>query len=330
MQVSVSTLEAITGKADAKGNMRSTVQALQKSGARAGLNQPHRLAHYLAQLLHESAGFVYDKEIWGPTPAQQRYEGREDLGNTQPGDGKKFMGRTPGQITGRRNYQAFYDWCKAQGYNPPDFVANPDLLNTDPWEGMGFIWYWDVGNPTRKSLNAFADANDIEMVTRRVNGGLNGFDDRVSWYVKAALVLLGYGPRDVAGFQRWAQANGLLPADAPGKSSQVDGIPGPKTRGALHKALGDMSGRHVKAAPVVEVETVAPPQIDKPITQTTGFWERVTSIGGLSGIAGFAAFFQDWKVIAAVAICLIFVSIAGLLLHKQIIDAVKTAKQELN
>lgn len=266
MKLEVHTLSLITGK-KINDNMRSVVAGLDSYGVQAGLDQPHRLAHYLAQLLHESAAFYYDREI----ASGAAYEGRKDLGNTEPGDGVKFKGRTPGQITGRANVTAFRDWCKAQGLNPPDFVANPDLLNTDPWEGIGFIWYWMVGNPTRKSLNRFADANDIETITKRVNGGLNGFPDRVNWYVKAALVLAGYAPNDIKGFQATAQKAGLLPPDTK-DVKQVDGDAGPKTRSALHMTLaeGATASPAVKPAPVVVETAVVPESAEKVAVQRTG------------------------------------------------------------
>lgn len=127
--------------------------ALGKYGAEFGLDLPHRVVAFLAQLMHESGSFKYDREIWGPTPAQERYDTRTDLGNTpaKDGDGYKNRGRGPIQVTGGYNIRAFYEWCKRKGLNPPDFVANPDLI-TDPWEGLSAIWYWDDGNPDRKSL----------------------------------------------------------------------------------------------------------------------------------------------------------------------------------
>src|SRR5690606_15801790 len=126
--------------------------------------------------------FRYDREVWGPTPAQARYEDRADLGHSAAVDGEAFMfrGRTGIQITGRHNTVNFRDWCRRViGGNVPDFEKNPDAMLTDPWEGLGPIWYWDVGNPERKSLNRYADRGDIEMITRRVNGGLNGYADRL-------------------------------------------------------------------------------------------------------------------------------------------------------
>lgn len=210
-------LARITNR-EPNANMKSVVEGLRAFPA--GLEQPHRLAHYLAQLCHESGGFRYDREVWGPTPAQKRYEGRKDLGNVRPGDGYKFRGRTGIQITGRDNTAAFRDWCrKSVSPNAPDFEADPDAMNADPWEGLGPIWYWDT-----RGLNTFADKNDISIITRRINGGLNGFADRKAWYVRCALVLLDYGPRAVVRFQK---EHKLTP----------DGMAGPKTMGALHAAL---------------------------------------------------------------------------------------------
>lgn len=223
MLLKVDHLASIANKT-ANSNMRSTMLGLQKAGVGTGLNRPHRLAHYLGQLAHESGGWYYDREIWGPTAAQKRYEGRTDLGNTQPGDGSRYRGRGPIQITGRANYRSYTAWARRLDPDAPDFEADPDAVNTDPWEGLGPIWYWAEGNPARASLNALADANDIETLTRRINGGLNGLADRQAKYLRAGLVLAGFAPTNVRGFQR---AAGLM----------VDGIAGPKTKAGLHSWL---------------------------------------------------------------------------------------------
>jgi putative chitinase len=301
-------------------NAQSVLKSLSLYGARFGLDQPHRLAQFIAQLMHESAEFRHDREIWGPTPAQKRYDGRIDLGNTAAldGDGKLYMGRTGIQITGKANYAEFRDWCRKMEPKAPDFVAKPDLVNTDPWEGLGPLWYWD----TRK-LNRFADTGDVEMITKRINGGLNGYADRLDYLTRASLVLLDYGPSDVKRFQ---SDMGL---------EHVDGDAGPKTRAALHAALvkktkGAMARPEVKIAPVVEEKAVAvaPAAIDKPVTQTTGFWERLTTIVGLTGIGG-ASWLGDWKVILSIAGALIILAVLGLLLHSRIVDAVKRIKAEV-
>lgn len=270
MTLDAAQLAQIAGGNPVASNIASIVTALDRFGATYGLDQPHRLAHFIAQIAEESGGFRYDREIWGNTAAQKRYDTRTDLGNTPEvdGDGKLYAGRGPLQITGKANYAAFRDWCRKMGYQCPDFVANPDAINTDPWEGLGPIWFW-----TMRKLNAPADENDIETITKRINGGLNGFDVRVKFYVRTALVLLGYAPDDVEGFQRKAQADGLLPADVPGKKSQIDGDAGNKTRSALHMTLvaldhtGQAAAVATPAPVVTEVATevpVVPKGSDKP------------------------------------------------------------------
>lgn len=274
MQVTSAQLAQIAGGRPDKSNVNSIVIALDEFGPRTGLDKPHRLAHFIAQLAHESGGFRYDREIWEPTAAQKKYEGRKDLGNTVKGDGRKFAGRGPIQLTGRSNVTRFHKWCAAENLDPPDFVKNPDLINTDPWEGLSAIWYWSVGNPTGKSLNVFADKNDIEMITRRINGGLNGFDDRLRLYTRAALVLLGYGPADVKAFQIAAQKSGTLPKGR----DQLDGIAGPKTRAALHLTLA-AGHKAVVAAPVTQqVDIQAPGK---------GIADAATGAGvGAAGVGG--------------------------------------------
>lgn len=241
MKITVEQLRKIAKGKPTAANMQSVVVALNNYGKMAVLNQPHRLAHFIAQLAHESGGFQWDREIWGPTKAQKGYEGRADLGNTQKGDGSKFRGYGPIQVTGRGNTTRFHTWCIAKGLNPPDFTKTPALICTDPWEGLSAIWYWDLGNPEAKSLNRYADKNDIQMITRRINGGLNGYEDRLDYYDRAALVLLGL-PISVREFQK---ANGLT----------VDGVSGPLTRAAMHKALVRLT--HKDNAPAVDAGATA-------------------------------------------------------------------------
>lgn len=184
-----------------------------------GLNPATRAAHFIAQIMHETGGLRWNKEIWGPTAAQRRYEGRADLGNVRPGDGSKFRGYGFIQVTGRANATAFRNWCRAKGLNPPDFAERPELMATAPWSTLCAFWFWDT-----RSLNAYADTGNIEMITRRINGGLNGFADRLDYFTRTGLVMLGYHATAIATFQK---ANRL----------DADGIAGPKTRAALHAAL---------------------------------------------------------------------------------------------
>lgn len=146
---------------------RSTVWAypLEEAMSHFGIDTPEQRAAFLAQIGHESGRFQYVREIWGPTPAQQNYEGRVDLGNTQPGDGKLFLGRGLIQITGRANYAAV---SKALGV---DFVLNPPLLERTDYAAMSAAWFWYA-----HGLNAYV--SDFTALTRKINGGVNGLADR--------------------------------------------------------------------------------------------------------------------------------------------------------
>lgn len=142
------------------------------------ISTPERQAAWLAQIGHESGGFVFTRELWGPTPAQVRYEGRADLGNTQPGDGKRYMGRGLIQITGRANYR---ECGAALGI---DLETNPVLLQGDALAARSAGWFWQ-----KKNLNALADAGEFVTLTRRINGGTNGLADRQERWDRARRAL---------------------------------------------------------------------------------------------------------------------------------------------
>ena len=137
-----------------------------------------RVAAFIAQIGHESGQLKYVKEIWGPTAAQTRYEGRTDLGNTQPGDGSKYRGRGLIQITGRANYKACGD---ALGL---DLINQPQLLEKPQHACMSAAWFWAT-----KGLSTLADESKFETITRRINGGVNGLADRQMLYARALTVL---------------------------------------------------------------------------------------------------------------------------------------------
>lgn len=164
--------------------------ALYDATQRACINTPLRLGHFLAQVLHESHNLIYEAEVWGPTAAQKRYEGRRDLGNTVKGDGYRFRGRGPIQLTGRANYTRFNAWLRTLGVSG-DVVANPDLLLRPAYGALAAAWFWSVGNSTGRSLNAVADRGDdkdeVQAITRVVNGGYNGLSDRVARFVRVML-----------------------------------------------------------------------------------------------------------------------------------------------
>ena len=140
-----------------------------------------RAAAFLAQLAHESGQFRFMEEIWGPTEAQRRYEPvtklSQALGNTQSGDGRRFKGRGPIQLTGRANYQRFGNLLSIDLVGEPARAANPDVA----FRIAGLFW-------SKKGLNQLADratADAFKEITRRINGGTNGLADRQAFYVVA-------------------------------------------------------------------------------------------------------------------------------------------------
>lgn len=133
-----------------------------------------RAAMWSAQIGHESAGLRYMEEI----ASGAAYNGRADLGNVHPGDGPRYKGSGPIQLTGRHNFRKFSEWCHAQGWvdSPRYFEDHPNLVREDPhWGFLAATWYWIVARP---NINAMADARDIVGVTRAINGGTNGLPDR--------------------------------------------------------------------------------------------------------------------------------------------------------
>lgn len=135
----------------------------------AKINTPNRVCHFLAQAAHESDQFKTLNEYWGPTPAQARYEGRADLGNTVKGDGSLFRGRGIFQLTGRDNYKRI---GAAIGV---DLITDPTIAATGKISVMTAVEFW-----TSKGLNALADKDDVVAITKKINGGKNGLDDRIA------------------------------------------------------------------------------------------------------------------------------------------------------
>jgi putative chitinase len=153
-----------------------------------GINTPLRLCHFMAQCAVESAHFTVTLEF----ASGQAYEGRLDLGNTQPGDGPRFRGRGLIQTTGRTNYGHARDDIRmlGSGVTVPDFQREPDnqQLEQFPWALLGAIVYW-----RRRDINRHADRDDVVSVTRAVNGGLNGLDERTRYLARAKSIWLGAG-----------------------------------------------------------------------------------------------------------------------------------------
>lgn len=141
-----------------------------------------RITFFLASIAHESGELKYTREIWGPTEAQKRYEKRHDLGNVYPGDGKRFMGRGLIQITGRANYR---DCSFALTGSVNTFVDNPELLSTPGYATESACWFW-----AERGLNEISDIGDFERATKRINGGLNGYDKRLKYLDRARKIII--------------------------------------------------------------------------------------------------------------------------------------------
>lgn len=149
----------------------------------AGINTPVRQAMFLAQVAHESGELRWLRELWGPTQAQLTYEGRSDLGNMQPGDGKRFLGRGLIQITGRKNYIL----ASLGLYNDQRLLDTPQLLEQRDGACLSAAWFW-----SSHGLNAMADCGDMASfiaITRRINGGTNGLMARQTYWGRAKSIL---------------------------------------------------------------------------------------------------------------------------------------------
>jgi putative chitinase len=148
-------------------------------------NTTKRVAAWLAQIGHESGCLRYTRELWGPTPQQLRYEPgtslAKTLGNVEPGDGKRYMGRGLIQITGRTNYRLCTSrMAKLTDADVPDFEEQPELLERPDWAALSAALFWKT-----KNLNRWADSGDFAELTRRINGGYNGLAHRQLLYVAA-------------------------------------------------------------------------------------------------------------------------------------------------
>jgi putative chitinase len=196
---------------------------------------PARLAMFLATIGHESGSLRYLKEIWGPTPAQQRYEGREDIGNTQPGDGKRYMGRGGIHTTGRYNYARVRDRLRARfpTLNVPDFEADPDALMIPQWAALAAADFIDDND-----INRYADADDFDGYSDEVNrgrktkahGDSNGWADRLLRLKRAQAAIA-------------AQT----PSTEPSKPAEPEGVPVAKN--LIEAILGSALPTLIQAAP---------------------------------------------------------------------------------
>jgi putative chitinase len=151
----------------------------------AQLDSVNRRAMWFSQVLQESVGLSATTEFADGS----EYEGRLDLGNTEPGDGPRFKGRGFIQLTGRSHYRAFSRWCFRRGLVPNDhfFVDDPDQVASDAFAWISAAWYWTQPHPNDglTFLNEAADAGTLLTATHMVNGGEHGLATRAFYHHKA-------------------------------------------------------------------------------------------------------------------------------------------------
>ena len=174
LNLSIAQLTEIAAFAD-PAQVELLYHPILRTLAEFDLTTPLRQAHFLAQLCHESGSFNYLEEL----ASGEDYEWRDDLGNVQAGDGVRFKGRGLIQITGRANYADCGDALGQDLIATPTRLADPDLA----CRSAG--WFWNT-----RYLSAFADRDDVDTITYRINGGYNGYDERVE-FLNAAKAVLG-------------------------------------------------------------------------------------------------------------------------------------------
>lgn len=185
-------------------------EALNKAMSQFSITTPLRQCAFLANVSHESGRLVYVKELWGPTVDQKGYErdfkaawpptGSDKinrkaygLGNSNAGDGLRFRGRGPIQVTGRANYARARDnLAKVLGLvNVPNFEIVPEKMELPSWGAMCAAEFW-----SRNKLNDYADTDDFQAVCGIINTGsahtptsrIRGWDERLKLYTAAKKV----------------------------------------------------------------------------------------------------------------------------------------------
>jgi putative chitinase len=181
------------------------LQPLEDTFAKYDINTPERQAAFIGQCAHESGNFKTLEENLNYKPealmrvwpsrfpdlatamkyahnpeaiANKVYGGRMGNGPEETGDGWKYHGRGLIQLTGKENY------ANCGSGIGVDLLSNPNLLNTPEYAALSAGWFWN-----KKGLNALADAGDFETMTKRINGGTLGLEDRKAKIAKALSVL---------------------------------------------------------------------------------------------------------------------------------------------
>jgi putative chitinase len=169
---------------DARYQAGVFISPLNTAMSRHAISTPRRIAAFLAQVGHESGQLQHVREL-----GSEQYLSKYDtgalairLGNTPAfdGDGQKYRGRGLIQITGRHNYQQ----CSLGLFGDERLLDSPQLLELPQWAADSAGWFW-----ARSGLNELADRDQFNSITRRINGGLNGLQNRLQLWVRARAVL---------------------------------------------------------------------------------------------------------------------------------------------
>lgn len=262
MMVTAARIRALSIHADPE--IADGIEAHNDLLAKYGIDTPLRIAHFMAQLAHESDGFQTAREYHDGS----NYEDRADLGNTHPGDGRRYRGRGLIQLTGRDNYRRAGE---ALGRN---LVGHPEMVEQFPVALEVSCWFWSSNN-----INLHADRDDVVAVTKTINGGHNGLNDRRR-RLKIAKRIWGDEDRPPATLRRGDEGEDVRVLQATIGVEPVDGIFGPATEAAV-KAW--QSARDLEPDGVVGPLTwqaidddsppAAKPQIDSgPDPAQTGFF----------------------------------------------------------
>lgn len=212
MKITLTQLRQIAPKGDTE-ILKGVVKYFNKYSEEYRINTFNRAVNFLAQAAHETAGFDTLEEY----ASGSAYEGRSDLGNTKSGDGVKYKGRGIFMYTGRYNYTKLGEKLGV------DLVSNPKLLQENiEYAVLSAFIYWNERN-----LNKYADHDNIETITRKINGGLNGFTDRKRYRDRARTALKTQNFYDLWEVQQKLKDLGYV------EVGKVDGIRGPKTDSAI-------------------------------------------------------------------------------------------------
>jgi predicted chitinase len=153
------------------------VAPINKAMMEGEINTPLRQAAFIAQIAHETGEFRWFCEL-GNDAYFKRYDSRKDLGNTEAGDGLRYRGRGFIQISGRATYASAAQDLKIDLVNNPQEAESPEI------GARIAAWFWKSHD-----LNSYADKDDFNNITRRINGSLAGFEDRRAYYERAKKVL---------------------------------------------------------------------------------------------------------------------------------------------